>query len=829
MRNHHRALAAAGCTLLALAAGIGAATAKSHKVIAAPGQLDPAAPGIHLWHDYGTFGLYRVSDEALSRLPAEARGRLQIDPEMDTILFDRHPISAMGSQDVPPTLAAKPPAGPALHLVQFVGPIKQAWLDEIEATGARLVQYVASNGYMVWTDANSRGKLDGLAAEGEFLQFSGSFQTAYKLGGSIERRILEAGNPDELVPVVIQMYSHAGKQASQQAVAALAVEKLSDWSPILAFENIIIKVRASDLLTIASLPDVVWVGERFPRELMDEVQNQIVAGDFNSGNTGPAAPGYLAWLTGLGFSQNPADYPVVSVTDDGVGNGTTVNGAGDPTLTHLGDGVTSRISFTNNCTTDALADSGGGHGHINTSIVAGYDQRSGFPFVDPNGYQRGQGINPFSRVGNTKIFRNAGNYNVTACGGTDTGVIKSEQDKGAVISSNSWGCSGCASTYDDSSQAYDVGVRDADLTEAGNQPMIYLFAAGNSGSGAGTIGTPGNGKNMITVGASENQRPNDEGGSWTDGCGEGPTGADNAMDVIAFSSRGPSPGSRVKPEIILPGTHIQGTASTSSSYSGDGVCDQYRPPGQTVFAASSGTSHSTPAASGVASLYYRWMQTEYGIAAPSPAMMKAYMIAHPTYLTGVSGNGNLPTNSQGYGMPNMRLAFDDTSRALLDQTQVLDATGESWTWNGAVADPAKPVRIVMTYTDAAGAIGTSPQVNNLDLQAAVAPAPIWAMCSAASGAPPVAWPTTGTTTKPSSFPPAPPGRSPLPSLAPTSRATACPAAAMRRIRISPSSATTARRIRTSPSRSRRRAFRCARRRRRTTRSTSARSWALPIL
>ena len=71
-----------------------------------------------------------------------------------------------------------------------------------------------------------------------------------------------------------------------------------------------------------------------------------------------------------------------------------------------------------------------------------------------------------------------------------------------------------------------------------------VFSAGNSGPSGGTIGTPGNGKNMITVGASENRRPSDEGGNWTDGCNIGPTGADNAMDVISFSSRGPAPGGR---------------------------------------------------------------------------------------------------------------------------------------------------------------------------------------------------------------------------------------------------------------------------------------------
>lgn len=245
--------------------------------------------------------------------------------------------------------------------------------------------------------------------------------------------------------------------------------------------------------------------------------------------------------------------------------------------------------------------------------------------------------------------------------------------------------------------------------------MIFIFSAGNSGPSSATIGSPGNGKNMITVGALENDRPSDEDGAWTDGCAVGPSGADNAMDVIDFSSRGPAPGGRIKPEVIAPGTHIQGTAS----FNGSGVCDQYRPSGQRVFASSSVTSHSTPAVAGVASLTYWWMENTYSIATPSAAVMKAYLIAHSTYLTGVDANDTLPSNSQGYGMPNMTDMFDDAGKYLLDQSVTFDNSGETWTWTGAVADPGQPLRIVLAYTDAPGAIGVSPQVNDLNLAADV--------------------------------------------------------------------------------------------------------------
>jgi len=191
------------------------------------------------------------------------------------------------------------------------------------------------------------------------------------------------------------------------------------------------------------------------------------------------------------------------------------------------------------------------------------------------------------------------------------------------------------------------------------------------------------------------------------------------MDVVSFSSRGPSPGGRVKPEMIARGTHIQGTASTYPIYNGSGVCDMYRPSGQTTFAASSGTSHAVPAVAGTVSLAYWWLQNTHGVTMPSPALMKAYLIAHPTYLTGVSANDTLPSNAQGYGMPNIAGLFDDTEKFVLNQSVTFYSSGETWVWDGAVADNSKPVRIVLAYTDAPGAIGTSPQVNNLDLAADV--------------------------------------------------------------------------------------------------------------
>ena len=313
-----------------------------------------------------------------------------------------------------------------------------------------------------------------MATDGDFLQYSGFHQPAFKLGHSLADLVIAPSEPDELVTVTIQMVQNEAQAATMTLVRDVAVQVLSNWSPILEYQNAIVSMRAEDLTRIVERPDVYWIGERFEYELMDEVQGQILAGNVSGGS--PTSPGYLAWLDGLGFSNDPADYPIVDIIDDGIGNGTV--DSGDPTLHEFGDIVNStRLAYVSNCTAAASGEGQGGHGHINLSIAGGFDTRGGFPFQDLNGYQRGLGINPYGRFAGTRIF--APSFDLSRCQGTFTGLINSSQDDGAHITSNSWGCSGCAGFYDTGSQVFDIGVRDADLNEPGNQEMIIFFSAGS--------------------------------------------------------------------------------------------------------------------------------------------------------------------------------------------------------------------------------------------------------------------------------------------------------------------------------------------------------------
>lgn len=678
------------------------------KVLAAPGVLRDRA-GVELWHDYGAFGLYRVDTAVWPTIAADVRAAADVLSGDELLMVGGRPFD---TQDPAATtqrqLAADESAGPALHLIQFVGPIKDEWLASVRAAGAEPVQYLASNGYLVWADAAARRRLDVMAAGGDVVQYSGPFLVEDRLAPALRRA---RGDGGTAVEVTIQMLRHADEARTQRIIKETALAIGSGWEPVLAFQNLTAIVARRDIAQLAALPDVVWINERLPREKSDEIQTQIMAGNLDATGQMPVGPGYLAWLQGLGFSSDPADYPIVDIVDDGVGNGSI--DSGDATL-HVGGsaGQPSRLAYVSNCTTAVDGSGPGGHGHLNISIAGGFDGRSGSPFQDADGYQRGMGVNPYGRFASTRVFNV--NFELDNCGDSDLSLLQHSYELGARISSNSWGCGDCAAVYDESSQAFDTAVRDADPSQAGNQPMSVVVAAGNYGPTSGTVSTPGNGKNIVSVGASENIRP-----TWIDGCAVGPSEADDLDDIASFSSRGPVPGQRVKPDIVAPGTHVQGTASTSPAYIGSSVCDKFQPANQTTFAASSGTSHSTPAVAGALSLMDYWLRENLAVDAPSPALLKAFLLAHTAYLDGVFSGDDLPSNSQGYGMPDLGAAFDATPRVLVDQSaaRTFGATGETWTLTGAVADPARPVRIVLAFTDQPGMVGSSPQVNDLNLTA----------------------------------------------------------------------------------------------------------------
>jgi hypothetical protein len=677
--------------------------------------------GATLLADYGAFSLWNVPKNATPSLATQQR--LITPPSFDTILFRGEPITPVTTAPtVASTLQQQRTDDPQFWLVQFVGPVKDSWLAMVQETGVALVSYIPNHAYIVWGDGESLTALDRLVAERSEVQWAGAYHPSYRLAPSLREMATaqDAHNTADTVDVTVQLYDTGNLKPLLDQLHSLAPTIHQPPSKINHFVMISLQLPKTAIADIATWSPVYNIEPWAERELFDEVQGQIIAGNVTTderGNVVPEAPGYLEWLQQKGFPTDPAAYPIVDVVDDGLDIGLADNVL-HPDFYEFGDpNNPDRIAYVGNCTIDEVGNGVGGHGNLNVGIVGSYNQRTGHPHQDSLGYRIGLGISPYGRLAATKVFENSGYYDSSECGYSDSGVVESVYLNGGMISSNSWG-SQADGDYDISSYVYDLLTRDASESTSGNQEMLHVFSAGNSGNYQGTIGSPATAKNVLSVGATENVR--DEG--VLDGCYV--DYADNADDVAPFSSRGPTNDNRVKPDIIAPGTHVQGPASQDPGFDGTGVCGamdgKYYPEGQTLYTWSSGTSHSAPAVAGAASLAYEYYGRMLSFGKePSPAMLKALLLNSTRYLDGVDSGDTLPSNAQGWGDVNLGRLFDGLPRYVVDQSEVFHESGEVYEYTGHVFDTSEPLRITLAWTDAPGAIVGDSETNNLDLEVTI--------------------------------------------------------------------------------------------------------------
>ncbi|HVF92649.1 MAG TPA: S8 family serine peptidase, partial [Blastocatellia bacterium] len=669
----------------------------SHKIIVHAHEEElrnsVLADGGTVIEEYGGFSLMSASSEIADSLALRSATGSAVRDDMNLIQLRAATFDTTEGEPRSLRLADDSIASDEeLYLVQMIGPVKQEWLDELQSS-AEIITYIPNNAYLVRA---ASGSLDRLRGSRGFVQWTGEYKPAYKIAPE-----LELGSDGE-VSLTVQLAG--GRQADQtvREIASRAGNGLVDAvSDVSNFRNVRVRIASNKIADLARLSDVVWIEPYEEPVLFDERQGLILANRFTGALLNP--PGYMSWLQSKGLATTP-DF-LVDVSDTGIDRGVL-----DPEVLHkdfLNASGLARVSYARlagNGVTDGPANDTNGHGTINAAIVGGYNTGATFPFVDNAGYSYGLGIHPFVRIGVTKVF----NPNFTSPNLVT--MLDDMYRDGTRISSNSWGAN--SNNYTVDSQTYDSLVRDARRTEAGNQEMTVIFAAGNSGQDK--LATPGTAKNVIAVGAGENLRP-----AGRDGCGVDVGGADDALSIIDFSGSGLTTDGRTKPELIAPGTHIQGARSQDPGYAGAGVCGPSSfPAGQTLYTWSSGTSHAAPAVAGAAALLRQFFQQSTGHA-PSPAMVKAFLANSATYMTGARAGGNLPGTAQGWGLVNIGRSFDDAPRVSIDQTQVLAASGQTFTLRGRVSDTSKPFRITLAWTDAPGSPAANPVVNDLDLQVTV--------------------------------------------------------------------------------------------------------------
>jgi hypothetical protein len=635
-------------------------------------------------------------------------GVIDTTEEEDFSGIDKALLSGTANQTAAPTTAQNARfKGSRLRLVQFAGPVKQAWMDELEAGGLEVIAYVPNNAYLVREDAKAADRL-GLAMQnaqsrGEaFIQWEGDFKQDYK----IHPKLIPLMTEDQEVKVAVQIAGTRdhGDAPDIRAVKKMASSIIADAYTVLNFTNLKITIPARRIAELAALANVVNIEAWSEPRLLDERASQIVAGELMNDGKEPKGSGYLNWLQARGLASR-LDF-AIDVTDTGVDRGSLLAANLHPDFRDSSG--QSRLIYARDYTSELDPSDAQGHGTINLSIAGGYNVTA--DTRDSTGYNNGLGVAPFASLGSSKIFQSSGRFDLTE---PYSNLISAAYRDGARISSNSWG--EAINEYSLDAQEYDTRVRDAVPSQSGNQEMVICFAAGNSGTR--NIDSPSSAKNVISVAASENVR---KGGS--DGCGVKDDQSDNALDIAAFSSGGPLDDGRFKPDICAPGTHVMGAASQSPDFSATGVCGPddetfYFPKGQTLYTWSSGTSHSTPIVAGGAALVRQFLLNRGEN--PSAALIKAMLLNTTTYMTGERASGDLPHPRQGWGLLNLGRLFDNTPKILINQTQTFSDSGQEFIFTGEVKDSTQPFRVTLVWTDAPGFSAFAPWSNNLDLEVVI--------------------------------------------------------------------------------------------------------------
>ena len=565
--------------------------------------------------------------------------------------------------------------GPAAgwHIVQFDGPVRPGWLDQLRARGLQVAQPIHPFGYYVWADAEQISAVRSLPR----LRASAPVHPEWK----VQPHLRHFG--PEKRPTMAMISRHVLRRTL--AAMDLAGAEILDHSPLSRhFELVYLEVAGDHYLDLAGIPGVYTVQYIVP-ELgpRGEMSNQTIVRSIDG--SGTVLTGYAGWLDAAGYDGSGV---VVGVVDAGIDeNHVDLSGRMSPCLGTEGS-----------CTGAA-----GDHGTHVAGAIAG-TAASGI--TNSAGFLRGQGVAPGAAMVN-QDYRPF--TDLSGDGMVSQGMLRIFRDSaisGALLTNNSWGPSGSPQGYDIPTMQVDYITRDALPDQPGQAPILAVWSImngwgdSNGACGPSSLGAPDEAKNLLAVGSTNMQTV---------------VGA-QVVDIFSISSNsahGPACDGRNVPDIVAPGWR------TDSTFPGND------------FGLMGGTSMASPVVSGAIALWADRYIEEHGIN-PSPALMKAVFIAAAENLEGgTDADGRLlghrPDRFQGYGLIDLNEVMDPIGGRvyLLDQEVVFTEAGQAWSEFFSAADPNEPVRITLTWTDAPGhgQGGTAPAwVNLLDLEVETASA-----------------------------------------------------------------------------------------------------------
>jgi hypothetical protein len=572
-------------------------------------------------------------------------------------------------------------------LIQVGQPLTKDMKTELTNMGVEILEYVPDDTYLcnfTGTDLDQIRSLPYVLWANIYMQ---GFKVAPSLtagsagdAGARDLLSLSAAPTSSLSTTrkVVDVVLHSNVDPSSIRDKLAAAAHLNPADLVLMRHKMRLNVEAKHLNDLAGVDEVRHIEEAFPMKLHNNIARRILNVE------PPPNPG----TTFEGEGQT------VAVADTGFDTGSATN---------VHEAFTGRVAKLYALGRTNNPNDPHGHGtHVAGSVLGnGNSIALGHPV---------RGTAPAARLVLQSVLDSAGGL-----GGLPNDLNDLFQtpydDDGARIHTNSWGSTLGDGRYDSNSQEVDEFVWD-------HRDCVICFAAGNEGEDHNANGVidprsvtpPGTARNCITIGATENDRPNFS-TTYQQGFGypANPIASDrmanNPEGMVAFSSRGPTTDGRIKPDVVAPGSFILSARSRATTSSGWGLSSD------PLYYLNGGTSMATPLVAGCAALVREFLSKEHQKNTPSAALVKAMLINGARNVAGQyvpSETGGIPNNSVGFGRVDMAATFSDSVQ-LQDESTALD-TGDEETTTVTVNDGAF-LKVTLVWTDRPG----STLQNDLDL------------------------------------------------------------------------------------------------------------------
>ncbi len=574
-------------------------------------------------------------------------------------ITDYHFDPLVGSPSLPENLSYRhaPSVENNYYLVQLYGPIYQYMLDQITAAGAELLGCHSRYNFIARMNARVKEKISNLS----FVRWTGLYQPAYKLyqhtlNGTARSMFL-----------VYFFYTEDFNQATR-SLESMGIN-IVDFSNTDIIKFFYIDCPRADLTKIANLPGVYWIEEWFPSEPENNQAQWVNQKGLPPNDTTRAVwrQGIFGYEEILGYTDTGLDVnhyafqdPVIAMTDTGeyplhrkvvvFKKYPPASGVGDPN----------------------------GHGTHVGGTIAGNDSAMGGG-DDRDGHSKSARISHLCPIPSSS-------YNFITVFNILTNTLNNPSLRTHTISNSWW--TGTMGTY--SAKSMEV-----DLFCWQNKDVVMIKSCGNQGqSSQYRITEPGNSKSIISMGALLN--------------------GTSATSLATYSSRGPAPDGRIKPDCSAPGSSIYSAQrNTNNSY-----------------ASMSGTSMAAPSCNGCVGLIREYLRTGwYPTGTKVPANAMAYVSAallKAMILVSCDPNVGsyvIPSDYIGWGRIDLDSVLyfaqptpDARKLILYDDTLGL-ATGQYADYNFAVNDTTLPLRAAVVWTDTAAAAGANPAlINDLDVR-----------------------------------------------------------------------------------------------------------------